>query len=333
MLFTDAPFVTAEQLSIIDGEFQRVADAEQIVVDNTDPQSVLIQSILGAGSYFTARFQNYSGYLISVGVNSNHVAAVLNILSTAINRPRALLRQIPVIEPDMTRSAFQRWVKYRCLHDFYRACFARKVNDRYEKKMNFYGEETKRHWDTLEGNGFPIVLNPLSAPAAYYEPGVGTWNASNLSAVSGGTQPAAANYEVVVTYVSMTTNSAAYVSPLMQNGAESAGSPKATVSTTAAQVIAINITSLNPPNGLMQNAIGTASGYFAPMAATHWNVYVRQVPISVGIHPLYLQNSVPIPIATKTYTLANAPVLSGYELNAGQPAQYDFTAQNMLWRA
>ena len=33
----------------------------------------------------------------------------------------------------MTRSAFQRWVKYRCLHDFYRACFARKVNDRYER--------------------------------------------------------------------------------------------------------------------------------------------------------------------------------------------------------
>ena len=44
-------------------------------------------------------------------------------------------------------------------------------NDRYEKKMKLYGEETKRHLDTLEGNGFPIVLNPLSAPAAYYEQG------------------------------------------------------------------------------------------------------------------------------------------------------------------
>ena len=94
--------------------------------------------------------------------------------------------------------------------------------------------------------------------------------------------PLAANYEVVVTYVSMTTNNAAYVSPSCRTGPKAPwGLLEATVSTAAAQVIAINITSLNPPNGLMQNAIGTASGYFAPMAATHWNVYVRQVPISV----------------------------------------------------
>ena len=124
---------------------------------------------------------------------------------------------------------------------------------------------------------------------------------------------------------------------MARTGAESAGSTKATVSTAAAQVIGINITSLNPPNGLMQNAIGTASGYFAPMAR---NSLERLCPTGtadqrVGIHP-----ALPAELGANSdsnedhYTLANAPVLSGFELNAeGQPAQYDFTAQNILWRA
>src|SRR5271169_6661744 len=98
MLFTDRMFCDATALSYIDSELSQVAKAESLVIDNTN-QSVLWHYTLSAGEEFLSKIQNFSGYLVGVGVNSNHAAAVMNILSTAINRPRALLQQITVAEP------------------------------------------------------------------------------------------------------------------------------------------------------------------------------------------------------------------------------------------
>ena len=323
MLFTDRVFVTADELDVIDGEFNLVAKAEKKDVTDS-PNSILTQAINNAGSYFTARFQNFSGYLVGVGVNSNHVAAVLNILSTAINRPRALLHQIPVVEPDPTRLHFKRWVQYWCLHEFYQSVFARQLNDRYEKKMDHYAGQMARYWETLKGNGFPVILTPLAAPAAYWEYNSGIWNEDNISAVSGGTAVDDASWEVSVTWCS----SPSYQGAGNQNNAESAGSVPKSLLVSAGNVIKVDITSLNPPVGTMTPAIGTAAGFYPPMPATHWNVYVGP---SGG--PWWLQNSSPLPIATKTYTLADAPVQTGFPQNAGQPAMYDFSAQNIIWRA
>jgi hypothetical protein len=48
---------------------------------------------------------------------------------------------------------------------------------------------------------------------------------------------------------------------------------------------------------------------------------------------LWLQNASPIPIGTTSYTLANAPTLSGNAMGTGQHPDYNFAFQNVLWRA
>src|ERR1017187_6536509 len=118
MLFTDRMFCNLTSLSYIDSELAQVAAAEKLTVDNTEA-SVLWHYTLGAGEEFLSKIQNFSGYLVGVGANSNHAAAVMNILSTAINRPRALLQQITVAEPDATSRSFARWCRYSVLCQFY----------------------------------------------------------------------------------------------------------------------------------------------------------------------------------------------------------------------
>jgi hypothetical protein len=324
MLFTDRMFCTAEALSFIDGELSNVAKAESLDISDAET-SVLWHYTLSAGEKLLSRVQNFSGYLVGVGVNSNHAAAVMNVLSTAINRPRALLQQITVAEPDHTRHAFARWCRYSVLKDFYQNVFRRKLNDRYERKMNDFAEEEKAHWTILKGRGLPIILSPLAAPGAIWTYGAGTWGSSNVTTTAGGSQPGAATYDVSITWCSLP----AYVNYANQNGAESAGSIPQSQAVAANHVLQINLAGLNPPTSIMPVAIGTAQGIFAPMNATHWNVYVGP---QNGAR--CLQNAVPIPIATTTYTLADVPVVNGNFENAGQPAQYDFSIPDGLcWRA
>lgn len=323
MIFTDGLFVTAADLNIIDGEFSSLAAAEKVVVDSSS-SSVLYHSTLSAASDFTARIQNFSGYLVGVGVNSNHMAAVLNILSTAINRPRALMQQITVIEPNPMRSSFARWVRFNCLYDFYRNLYMkRSKEERFAIKMAMYDNEKKRHLKILTGTGFPVVISPLSCPGAIWDYGSGTWGVSNVVALAGGTQPGSVTYDVSITWCSLP----GYTSPTLQNGAESGGSTRVTLTVAANHLLQVSLVNLNPPNGIMQNAIGTAPGIYSPMTASHWNVYV-----GVTGQPMYLQNTIPIPIATTTFNCGGPPVLTGFQQNAGQPAQYDFTMMNVLSR-
>jgi hypothetical protein len=55
--------------------------------------------------------------------------------------------------------------------------------------------------------------------------------------------------------------------------------------------------------------------------ASHWNVYV-----GAQSGPLYLQNAMPMPVSTVQYTLTGAPLLSGYQMGAGQ-----VPLQNVIW--
>lgn len=322
MLFTDGPFITANDLNVIDGEFIKLATQAGILVDGSS-DSIITRTILAAGSEVTGKFQNFSGYLVGVGVASNHLAAVLNVLSTAINRPRAFLQQIPVIEPNPTRSAFIRWVKYYCLYDFYQSLYMRNVKEeRFGYKMDHYNKERTRRWKELCGNGIPVVLNPFSCPGAVWDYGAGTWGASNITTVvqSG---PAGGTFFVAITWAMIPS----YQSLALQNGNESGPSYKRTMVVAINHVLSVNLSNLNPPTGIMQPAIGTAQGIYPPQQATHWNVYV-----GANIDTLHLQNPTPIPIATTTYQLAADPTTSGGILNPGQPAQFDFSAQNVIWR-
>lgn len=319
MLITDGIFITPSFLESIDGEIIEVAAAE-----NMNLPGFIAESVNAAGSELIAKIQSFSGYLVGVGANANHQSAVLNVLSTAIQRPRALLNQIPVTEPNPTRTAFRRWIQFYCLTEFYIAVSNRKIKDRYDAKAKRYELQKKRHWQNLRGNGFPIVTAPLPCPGALLEYNVGTWGSSNVAAVSGGSAPSPVTYDVSITWCSLPL----YVSSANQGNAESAGSAVQTLVVGADQVISVNTTGLTPPNGMISTAIGSAQGIYSPMIATNWNVYV-----GLTGQTLYLQNNAPIPIATGSYTLSAAPTLSGFPQNAGQCANYDFSFLDVLWRA
>jgi hypothetical protein len=325
MLFTDSDIVTSTDLQGYDGECARVASSAQPQIILTGPGSIINRTVTECGHKILQKFQNFSGYLVSPGINLNQVAAVLNILSTAINRPRMRLNQVVAIDPDPTKRLVKDWIAYSSLYLFYRDAYARfaKAEDRYARKMDMYKQEANAAWDRLTADGIPVVLQPLACPGATREFGAGTFSGSNVTAGGSGSTETGNAYSVSITWTA-----SGFVNPLNNMSAESAGSIAAAIKPTSGQVVTVTTTGLNPPNGNMPPNIGVADGLYTPLAASGWNVYV-----SGDQQNWYLQNSTPIAIATTSYTLSNAPVLSGYTLGLGQPSIYNFSFQNMLQRA
>lgn len=327
MLFTDSDIITAADLLAVDGEAQRVASSEQPPLALEGAGSIIRNAVEEAGQEIRARFQNFSGYLVSPGINVNHVAAVLNILSTAINRPRMRLNQVVAWDPDPAKGLFKNWLRYRALFQLYRNAFSRflKNTDRYERKMLLYEDQAKTQWSRLTADGIPVVLIPLPCPGAVRELGAGTFGTSNVTVGGSGSTEPGASYVVAITWVVQP----AYVSASNKGNAESAGSAQIAAAPTIGQRITVNTIGLNSPSSTLP-AVGTADGLYTQMAATHWNVYVGA---STAGSPLYLQNGTPLPLSTTSYTLTDKPVLSGAVLTPGQFADYNFAFQNMLHRA
>jgi hypothetical protein len=325
VLFTDSDIITTTDLQAADAECVKVASSENPAIALSGSGSIIQKSIEECGHQVRAQFQNFSGYLVSPGINLNHVAAVLNILSTAINRPRMRLNQVVALDPDPTKCLFKRWLVYYALFQLYRDAYARfsRNTDRFERKMNLYDDEANKAWKRLISDGVPVVLQPLACPGAIREFGAGTFGSGNVSAGGTGSTETGHTYTVAITWVAQP----AYVSQTNKGNAESAGSATVQVSPTSGQVITVNINGLTAPGATIP-AIGTADGLYTPLVASGWNVYV-----SLDQANWYLQNATPIPLATTSYTLANAPVLSGYTLQPGQFADYNFAFQNVLFRA
>ena len=333
MLLTDSDVITAAGLATIDPETTTIATNLGITMSGaSNPQtlsaepSIIDRAISGACGEITSSFQNFSGYLVGIGMNSAHVAAVLNTLSTSINRPRMQMNQVVAAEPNPANHNFRRWLEYKALYEFFRAAFRRKLEDKYEKKMNLWASEQQRAWYALLASGIPVVISPLPCPGAIREFNPGTWNNANLAAVGSGSADPGSSYDVAITW----TNSTGYVSPTQRGNSESA--PSSTLSSfavAAGKFLQVSIASLNAPGSTINSAIGTASGIYTPLAATHWNIYVGS-PGGV----LYLQNAAPIAIATTSYTFAAVPnVTATYPVWIGQAPDYNFAFQNMLHRA
>lgn len=321
-LFTDGTWLTSADLDVVDGEFTEIATANNVIVNNS-AGSQLTYSMLEAGQFLEGKFQNFSGYLVGLGASANAVAAVQNVLSTAINRPRAMLHQVAVTEPDPNRTAVKSWIRYFALHIFYESLFSRFSVDRYEKKMLRYEKAKFKAWENLQRNGLPIVLNPLSCPGAIFDYGAGTFGVSNVTTVSTGTETGG-SFDVSISWCSLPL----YTSYSNQGNAESGPSPVVNLLVAANNVLKVSISGLKVPDGTMANALGSALGIFSPLAATHWNVYVG----ATG-GPRYLQNSSPIAVTTTTYQLAGDPVLSGSAQNAGQCSNYAYSMPDIVWRA
>lgn len=323
-LLTDSDIISAADLQAVDPECAKVASSQNPAIWLSGDGSIIRQTVTEACSDIVARFQNYTGFLVSPGINLAHMAAVMNIGSTSISRARMRLNQVVATGPDPARQDIKLWLIHSALRALYRAAYARftKDEDRFARKMDFYEIEEKRVWGNIKSSGVPIVLEPLPCPGALREPNPGTWGASNITHSGTSSSDTGAVWNIAITWVG-----APYVSPTNKGNAESGPSAIVPVVTKATEVIAVDISTLLPPD-VTPPDVGTADGLYTQVKATGWNVYAG----AAGSGLLYLQNTTPIPLTTDAYTFADKPVLSGPIMGSGQFAQYNFATQNMLWR-
>lgn len=303
-----------------------------------------IQSVIGATNF------NPSG-----GATSLHNAAIIWGVRAQSQVVRLRMGQIvmndlyqgDILPGSALWGPLRTWLTYWAITLGYRHLTGRvtQSTDRYQQNYNNYrryvgGEK----WNILASTGLPYVRVPLPAPGAIFEQGSGRWTAANLSqVVPGSGSPAGGNFYVAITWVAQgsSNGSGLYVSPLKTGNAESGPSQIApTLNTTllsttisSGNVLSIDITSLNPPTGTVNPAQASITGVSqGTMIATGWNIYVG---VGDGGNPpayLYLQNSTPIPIATKTHALTGDPVLSGYTMGAGQYPDANMGIPNTMMR-
>ncbi len=322
MLITDNDIVTLADLNAVDPEVGTLSKAMPNVPPITGPESVIRQAADHVCRMIESQWQNFSGYLMSPGNSANQVAAVMNVYSTSVTRPRFRQNMVVAIEPDPTKHHIRECIKYYSLYAMFRSQYHRKIDDRFGLKMNFYDGEYKRAWQRFQATGCPIVLSPLVCPGAVREYQAGTWGNSNVTAGSSGSTETGNEYDVVISYVGQ-----AYTSWTKPNNSESAPSAIVTIQASEGQVLTVDISTLNPPNGNMPN-VGTADGVYSPMPATGWLIYAAPT----GQTPV-LQTSSPIAIGTQSYTLPNAPVTNGQTVGVGQFPDYNYAWVRVLNRA
>lgn len=333
MLWTDGLFLTAASLARIDSGLVDTAQAENITLDG--PGGAIFAGIEEAASELTKLVLAFGGYLNSGDLTANHYAAVMNVGIGNSVRQKIVLQQVCInAENQYSWSHVVQWAALWCVYSVYRNAFQRNNTDRYKEKMVYYKKEldNRVRW-TLSSLGVPVVLQPLSAPAALWGYGdsnsgydSGTWDSSNLSLVSSPSATFAGSLDVAVTYADMSAPGN-YVSYLKQNNCESGPSSKATITVTAGHKLSVNIASLKPADGI-QPADQVLVCVVSPRKATHWNVYA-----GLSGSSLYLQNTTPIPVGTTSYTLTGDPVLSGFKLGRGQFSDRRLSIQLMRQRA
>lgn len=312
MLWTDQIFITTADLLRMDPEVTNVATSEGIVLAGDEGliRSSLEETVNELNKIVIA----FGGYLNSGDLSANHLAAVLNVGIGNSVRQKILPIQVCVSGP--TPSSWnwvKQWAVFWCLKVFYRTAMARNINDRYEKRMNTYKDELiRRITPNMYAMGIPVVLQPLSAPAATFTRNPGTWDSTNVALVNGPGTLNGVAVNVAITYVDQSQTNL-YVSASTPNNAESQSSELIEVTLTTGKVLEFNISSLNPPDGTQDPATILVT-VIAPLQATGWNIYVGLA----SSNTLYLQNSEPIPITTLQQVLPGDPIFSGYQLGQGQ---------------
>lgn len=315
-LLTDNDFVQQADLAALDPEVPDVAVAEGITIEGEagiarqaweECATVLLERMESfGGSYFAAHGQ----HLYPFGAGSCHA--------------RVFLSQIVVSDPYARRvSPIERWMIYEALVLFYRAAVNRTIEDRYQVKLDRFGEAAKEHRKRLWRRGLPVVFEPLPAPGALHEWHSGVWSAANLSGVAGGANPET-QYDVAITWVDRSR----YGSPAWKGNAESGPSAVLRYALAANHWLQVDIGTLNPPAGGAVYQNSPADGDFRQLQATHWNLYV-----GLAGQPLWLQNASPIPVDAPVYALAGTPSGGGEPLEPGQKPDINYAFMNLLHRA
>ena len=324
-LWTDGYFVTVDDLQAIDPEVEAVAAASGITLFG-NKNSCIDKALQKIRSKLTTEMQRYGGYLSAGLVSGSHLAAVNNIGGPAANRTRILLNQIVVtwqyLPPVET---LKEWVVHRTLVEFFRMAGNRtqipadRMNAKQEEYMNIIQYEI---WPQLQACGIPCVYRPMPTPAATFEINPGTWSVAVTPAISS----SGGQFYVGITYVDQSR----YIA---SNNKQNSESSLATLQNAVTSVppnyrLTFNIANLNPPGAQLQDPLIPLC-IVTPLNATGWNVYV-----GTDLSTMYLQNSTPIPIAQKTYTLLNDPVLGSSPIaDDGQYPESYFTMMDLLQRA
>lgn len=284
------------------------------------PGSICEQNWSECQQKILSAMQSYVSYPAQTGMPATHIAAVTNVGVPARTQPRVRLNQIVTSDPNygVSQSALKSWMVYSALAIFYRDASSRIGKDRLEEKYERYDKVAKEKWRSLRSNGLPMIYQPLECPGAKHAYNAGTWDSNNVSAVSGAGTAQTVN--VAITYY----DSSKYTSEASNGNAESG--PSATIAQVipASSVLHVDISSLNPPTGVMEQ-VGLSQGLYTPLNATHWNLFVGK---TTG--PMYLQSSTAI--ATKTLTLAGDPTFSGSTLTPGQYPHLNLVFQNIVMR-
>lgn len=317
-LLIDSDFVCQSDMLAIDPELSDVADAEQITIAGDD--SIVRQMWDECADTLTAEMQAFGGDIIA------WPGSITTYGAFGISRPRVRLNQIVVSSVYGRRdSTLKRWMIYRALVLFYRAASNRHGNDRYEMKWERFKGEVADAWKLLWANGLPYVAVPLAAPGALHDYFAGYWSTANIAYVPGGSA-AQASYNVAITWVDQTSG---YANPLNKNNAESGPSAYLSATVPADELLQVSILGLNPPSTAQQPNRGIAEGPYVTRQATGWNIYVGAAADNNGL--MYLQNAVPIPITTTSYTLA-AITLAGSLLQPGQVPDANYAFMKTLQR-
>lgn len=327
MLWTDRrSLIDQTYLSQIDSEVSPLAKDDDINLD--DKISI---SCTEALMDLNSRIQSFSGgFFVGGDVSMNHIAAVMNTGTRSQVTQRFLPVQIVVSGANGQPSPVMRWIAGHTLYSLFRDAMNRGGKDRLKDKMNMYFGEMQRFFTAqLASYGCPIVMNPLSCPGAELEIDPGSFTNDNLSdAVNAAGTLDGVNVSVVVTYCDMSTTQM-YRSAAVRNNSESYQSKTAQHLMTVGNVLLVDISTLNPPSGVQHPSTWQVCR-ITPLKATHWNLYV-QSPSSSG--KFILQNSTPIAIATKTYTLAGDPSTAGATPGYGQYEDRRLTLSNIRTRA
>jgi hypothetical protein len=306
MLFIDREPITLADLESIEPNISSVCDTERIAV--TGENSIIRNAVGECANRIITAMTAYESYPSDGDMSGNHLAAVLNVYGTR-NMPRVHLAQI-CMNPRIPGiwSPLKQWLGHYALERIFRAAWNRKVTDKgrdkYAEKAEAFADAAAGSWGEVRAAGLPIVWNPLSAPGAVLEENSGTFTAANLSAVAGAGTETGGSFTVQITWVDVQQ----YRTPTDRNNAESHPTEALTKVAAAGEVLSIDITSLNPPAGFDFQRNGYSQGIHFPRIASGWNIYVNGV----------LQNAVPVPAATKTYTLASDPQTVGYRVGNGQ---------------
>lgn len=310
MLFTDAQFVSSDDLFALDSDALNVAQIENITADGFG--NFIQSAIEEAAATLEANFQNfdYSHYALSDSFFNNSLFAFQDSTPT----PRMRLGQVVVDAATNTyASPLKRWVAFLALRNLYQMASNRFVGavgttDRYQQKMTQIQKDIdNKYWPALKSSGLPIVYTPVACPGAVGEVGVGTWSldVNSVTLVAGDSGDNTQSYYVAITY----TNA---------DGIESG--PSATISQVPdnTTVIEVDISSL-VPNPVQVNPI------INTLPVVSWTIYA-------GVTNGTLYKQITLPIGTTSYTFPGLPVLSGPVVGRGQTRDVNLSFINAFFR-